>query len=42
MTDDNFHVGLKLSLEVDKSYDRIDMFVAGWVREHLFLQRVLT
>ncbi|MGO9015387.1 MAG: PilZ domain-containing protein [Dissulfurispiraceae bacterium] len=32
MTDDNFHVGLKLSLEVNKSYDRIDMFVAGWVR----------
>src|SRR5208337_4817646 len=32
MTDDNFHVGLKLSLEVNKSYDRIDMFVAGWVK----------
>lgn len=32
MTDDHFHVGLKLSLEVNKSYDRVDMFVAGWVK----------
>ncbi len=32
MTDDNFHVGLKLSLEVNNSENRIDMFLAGWVR----------
>jgi len=32
MTDDNFHVGLKLSLEVNKSDDRIEVFLAGWVR----------
>ncbi len=32
MTEDNFHVGLKLSLEVNKSYNRIDMFLAGWVQ----------
>src|SRR5208337_3354502 len=32
MTDDNFHVGLKLSLEVNKSEQRIDMFLAGWVK----------
>lgn len=32
MTDHNFHVGLKLSLEVNKSEDRIDMFLAGWVK----------
>ncbi len=32
MTDDNLHVGLKMSLEVNKSYDRFDMFVAGWVK----------
>jgi c-di-GMP-binding flagellar brake protein YcgR len=32
MTDDNFHVGLRLSLEVNNSEDRVDMFLAGWVK----------
>ena len=37
MLEDKFHVGLKLSLQVESSYDRINLSLAGWVKGHCII-----